>query len=317
MLARLLPLLLVVTTGCLALAGHSGPWACSTSSDCSGGNVCRSLAGSSGLMCVAPNACNYESDCPQNTGLYWSCSGGTCTPPTCSDDSDCSGYACSNGTCTAPCNGNDQCASGYECSGQACIPKPCQSDSDCAPYKCESGSCASVCESDADCSSGNLCDVSGMCGPRACTTGSTGQCDGYACVGGTCLSSCTQDSDCDSAHGCNAGVCMQCTGTAMGCAQQSGCNVPGCSNAGSCGGGDIDCQIFDDEQTSCEQIPGCAYDTTDDACTGGSNCGNLDQAACLVASVACNYSSGCGGTPTPCGQLSVNQCSAVAGCSLM
>jgi hypothetical protein len=346
--------LALALTGCLALTSHDGLWPCSGDSDCSGGDTCRSIDYGPN-QCVPAGYCEVPADCPlSQSSVLWQCTNNQCTLPPCNTDTDCGSYACTDGTCATTCTDTSQCGPGYACSDGPCLQPPCNSDSQCGAYTCVSGVCGASCEDDTDCSPGNLCN-GGACTPRSCTVGSPGQCDGFACDAGICASqcndasqcdpglscvngacqcgptscgayacmnayacftSCASDSDCASTTSCIDGACVACVGTALDCESQGGCNVPGCSTGMVCNGGPIACSEFNNASDTCSGIVGCSYDFSTIQCVGSATCAGQFWAAC-PSEFGCSVGTACTGTPTPCDQLPLSQCTATSGCTLM
>jgi hypothetical protein len=206
--------------------------ACTTSADCSGGNVCNgTICGKkvNGADCAAGTECASGS-CQQGvccagacTGICMSCalaaSRGVCTAIPASTDplNQCADSGANSCGTDGSCNGAGACrlyAPGLSCGAQmctgstqmlagrcdgagTCMPGATQP---CAPYLCSGTSCLASCTTSAECTTGNVCTAS-SCGLKPL---------GAACAAGT---------ECNSGF-CAQGVCCRtaCTGTCMSCA---------------------------------------------------------------------------------------------------
>lgn len=97
---------------------------------------------------------------------------------------------------------------------------------------------------------------------------------------------------------------------------QSGCqDVPGCNWSGSCGASS-DCYGLD--QDSCQDAPGCQWNFAvyNAACVDNTACTYANDEQHCSGSVGCSWTGQCGGTATPCIELSAADCAASAQCHL-
>lgn len=160
-----------LSTQCVALTGHDGPWACSVASDCLTGETCaENEAGK--RICVSIDACATNRPCPEGQACAYAGFSyfGRCVVAQCvvKSDSACGGFQCDTSTFT------------------------CRSS--CALYGCAAGF---------NCVRGNIdvC-VRGSCDPAA-----TGECGGNRCQSdGLCALSCATSADCESGY-CKSGHC--------------------------------------------------------------------------------------------------------------
>jgi hypothetical protein len=255
-------------------------------------------------------------------------------PWRCNVDSDCDApQVCHNLTgsdfrCVDPlaCHASDDCArfhgTGWLCTDGACVAPGCLDDSTCGAYACVQYQCATTCSFDSECSAGNYCLDGGVCGPKACSIGKSGQCGGFACSTGSCPTSCADDSGCEPGSHCDLTgrpTCSRCVGTPTPCSQLAGCTVvPECSRSHVCGpsGATFDCSLFDYDSFQCAQTAGCTYDDWTSKCSGTTQkCTDQGYDFCFHIR-ACTPDVICVGTRTPCSQLSLSACYDTAGCTV-
>jgi hypothetical protein len=227
------------TTSAQPGAGGTIYPACTTSADCSGGQVCTTIGccpgchsdadcGSSQTCNVAGAFCSPKSASPTPTPKP--SPGSTVTPgalASCQSDGDCaSGQICSVGTCAAGCSSASPCAAGQTCSAGRCYTSAtstcgtaamalCSSDAACgAGRSCSGGSCHAQCTDSATCPLGQVCST-GLCvdDPNP-TSHMTAQClfdvdcgAAQRCINAYCHALCGNDAQCPERSFCDRGVC--------------------------------------------------------------------------------------------------------------
>lgn len=260
---------------CQVYPGSPGAqgYACTTSSVCTGGRVCRGLAAGGSKICTVD--CSSGQACPMGYTCENADTGKACLVAVgasdlckfCTSANDCvKGNCFSDGWnrwCTTSCTDSSQCGPGYFCGqpqgggGGICAPNngctnqcsaqnPCPVDFECVNGACEPrGNPGDGCGVSEYCKNCNLCitdSQTGISTCRACCTGGTGQycsgCMSTTCSSGTaCLGlSGTSEKVCYPSTG--AGICQSCSASTP-CAQGT-CVAGRChttcnpSNPGSC-----------------------------------------------------------------------------------
>jgi Cys-rich repeat protein len=258
---------------------------CNADSDCSAGNVCKanqcvpgcaSGLTSCGGVCVDTKSSNNNCGvCGNACGVGLACRSGTCGPPTCTSNADCTslpGTICDtqlpSGLCVPqnsglqgfPCNNNADCQSGT-CTNNACTAPSCPSgQTDCG------GICVNLQNNPADCGAcGATCGVGQTCNAGQCQTVTNTCTSDLNCMPGTvcdttvgfCVPKGPAGTSCTANDQCQSGACTlgQCT-TPTTCKTDADCpsthfcvlaanNFPYCQLKGTTGtlcGGNNQCQ---------------------------------------------------------------------------
>ncbi len=344
---------LATLPSCLALQTHDGPWPCQSDADCDvAGTHCKSFT--AGGLCVATNYCVTDADCPKGVcdttanacatppcatdadcspyrcalskcssscaadadcSAGFSCVDGACEVPPCTNDAECGRYACNGGQCLSACTESSSCAEGSVCVGGACVAAPaCDNggSGQCNGLTCTNGFCPSRCQT-SGCDRGLLCAADGTC---QCDS-TFSECNGYVCRGTACLTKCATDGDCRSGLMCSPnGTCMQCTGSPPACGTVTQCTtIRGCATASTCSGLNFNCSVFDNDGPGCAANGSCSWNDATGSCSGSASCSGEPLGSCGVSD-ACTLTIACGGTATPCAELTYAQCSATSGCSV-
>ena len=248
----------------------SGGQCCSPFGYCgTSASHCEGTSPSSGAycpMCADGKSCANSGDCISGV-----CSGGSCQPPSCTDNVangmemgiDCGGPCplCEDGSW---CNTNTGCASGI-CSGNRCAAPSCtdgvqngdEASVDCGGATCDGCADGDACTVGGDCTS-MVCAASTCASPSCTDAVSNGDETGIDCGGALC-SACAAGSACNSGADCASGVCsggvcatpscsdslsngdetgVDCGGsTCGGCADGGPCNTGSDCATGVCDGG--------------------------------------------------------------------------------
>ncbi len=195
-------ILLVAASFGIWSCGSSSPKSttCTTSSDCSAGEVCSAGACS---VVKADAGCSASSDCP-------------------------AGEVCRGDRSCGACGSDAQCDGGNGCSDGGCAPSSvCKVNSDCASGQvCKSGGTCGACVSASECASSESC-VNGGCTSAAPCTKNASCSDGQSCKAGVCAA-CSANADCDAGEACKAGACGPCAGDAD-CSAGSYCSSGKCA----------------------------------------------------------------------------------------
>ncbi len=283
-----------------------------------------------GLSCVAVSSASSQRICATGSVGLQTCEGGAACP----SEFEC----CSNttvptcvptGTCMTPCATSAECDTA---AGEAC--------------------CTTVAGASAGMSVAGLCLDSLVPCPAVCT--SDAECDtasGEACCGGVCSTACpklcTDSNQCPSQLCCKSAVIgipglgaiiaaglaaanqPTCTGTpTVACADCYGpsatcscAGIAGCTETAGvekCLGTATPCSSFDGDEAGCNSQDGCWVEAYSFCYGSARKCTGSAEAYCGVQD-GCYWGEGdasCSGTPTPCAQLSVEDCSDTPGCSL-
>lgn len=147
----------------------------------------------------------------------------------------------------------------------------------------------------------------------SCLTNSGCSWDADACVGDGAQSCRLQDYGVVPGCGLTTEV-LTCQGTPLACAGRAPEECTGActlNQTGRCTGGTLSCENFIDCPSQC-----------DADCLGAVDCSVFDKLSCPQKDldyygIACAWEDpGCSGEPTPCAELSSDQCASVAGCTL-
>lgn len=274
------------------------PVPCSSSEDCSVGNVCKNFT------CYPQ--CKLDVDCAFNE----KCLRGNCQL-TCRVDNDCFiGHICLNNMCFYGCHDDNDCTSSESCRNNKCInpceEHPCAPNALCAVYNhratCSCGkgfipnpsakiACVRTpveyCRQNKDCPVGTAC-VDKLCRPlcsidTGCVTNE--RCDKIA---GICRPICRKDSDCRYNEICDGIACITGCRTDSNCPKDTSCIdnkcINPCLNPTACGT-NANCSVIDHRKncTCLKPLEGNPYESCryllksclrDLDCNNGLSCDN-------------------------------------------
>ena len=293
--------------------GNSCQASCTTSADCTSGNVCTasSCGGKPlGAACAAGTECDSrvcaQGVCCSTTcnGTCMSCAlsgtGGTCSTvpagqdplgqcnnqgaPSCGTDGFCdgtggcrryaSGTACAAAMCAAGSHTPERMCNGAgTCQAATAI--------SCGAYTCgTNGTCRTACASDADCAAPNICNA-GQCSKKplaaACTGAAecaSGLCQQGVCCGSTCTGTC---------RSCAlAGSAGTCTFVPVGADPLEQCTnngMPSCGTDGSCDGAGA-CRLYAAGTTCAGAMCTGSTFTPARTCNGTGTCQTTSASSC-------------------------------------
>lgn len=305
----------VKTCGAFACGATACKTACSATTDCAAGFVCKGTTCipapglgqpcgvgtpcEGGLFCTDGVCCGVAA-CAPGLSCGLGVRKGTCTKPdgqVCAGDADCGSGACVDGvccesSCTGQCQACDVAGSVGKCVAVRGAPHgarlPCSKGATvCEALLCD-GSDASRCTSfvgaEVSCRaprcSGDVEVPAGTCAAGACPKGVARPCAPYRCAadGGACATSCTDESGCAAGFECKAGACVK--GSGKRCSDDGLAVVDGEGNRASCA--PLRCRAG-----AC--LTACA---SSDDCIGGTACAD----GVCVAPTAASEDGGCSHT---------------------
>ena len=288
--------------------------ACSTTSDCAAGNLCKQG------VCVAQSpvaaTCGDDAMC-----LSGHCADGVCCDAACKGQCEACDVSGSAGTCSPvagpPRSGREACAGdGSVCSGQcdgvdrahcaypgeatscrdascsahiATLAAVCDGDGSCpqvdtqacAPFTCGSQACLGECAKDADCDAGSFCQAEICVAKRAlgenCTVSSA--CESDFCIDGVCCNSACEG-QCEACNGVESpGLCQPANGPPRG--KRPACASDGSLCGGYCNGVQVDTCLYPATSITC-RAGACAdgVATLEASCDGVGSCPAKQEQSC-------------------------------------
>ncbi len=253
--------------------------ACTSSTECSGGNRCYPNPGRctddpcAGVTCAGGQSC-YQGSCFDDCTTDADCSGGdTCFDGRCAANA-CDGVECAtedvcvNGACKTACTTEADCPSGI-CRDGHCATGPCDGVVCGDSEICYGGTCFEKCSTDAECTGDKLCLEGQRCAEATCDTITCRT--GETCYRGVCYPGCTDDASCSSDQRCYQGACVakdQCTsGDCDAGSADAGAVDAGASDAGANDAGAVDAGAADSGRKYHHQVQsdGCSCYSADGA----------------------------------------------------